>query len=340
MIVVLRQIEKADGIKTQKKLGSFNDVNDSERLTTIINKLLSNEERYEFDNFVNLLTFSEVNFNANAEMLDYRFMLRAPNDFHLALIKLWDNAKTYGLEFIPENEMIARMLNRGKAIEQYMQVLTDDDFSALSDLNIPLNKDTPIYPDLYSKKLLKAALECVDSPVKLAEEFNHLSVQFNKRANFKPHYFTFLIDPSRTYSTRRWYYSIAIEILLKYGKNPEEYAPLQIIVEHWLRLHKQVEIEKTLGSFDKSFHKSKEKEIAHNIIRRYFLIDSLLKMGNFPDWVEEPLPSLAIEKWIKKWKKTNKDSDSKKALNDFAKEFPLYANNKYFEKAISLDFTH
>jgi len=338
MIVALRLVIGDDGKRTQKLIGSFNNINDAERINGIVKKL-TKEERYEFDNFISILRFSERTFHADAQALDYRFMLRAPSKYKSALVKLWDEAKDYGINFVPENEMSTHLLDRAKIVEQYLKVLSDDKFSALSHLDVPLTKEDDAYPDTDSRRLLEAALDCTGSPDALADEFNYFCKQFKKRATFKPHYFAFLVNPSQSYTIKLWYYSIALEILIKHGKKPEHYVSIPIMVEHWLRFHEQPTLERTIKEFDQAFPKITKHEFCHNVIKRHFLVADLRKIGDFSDSTKEPSPYWAIERWIRKWKKSCRDGTAKNAIVEFKKQFPQYGNNVYFKQLIEARFS-
>lgn len=74
-------------------------------------------------------------------------------------------------------------------------------------------------------------------------------------------------------------------------------------MQHWLRLNKKVTIDATWKAFIQQFKHLSKNEVCLSIVKRTFLDDDLSKMEQNPHHF--PPPTLAIERWLKRWKTKN-----------------------------------
>ena len=326
-IVVLRLSTKK-GKPIEKSLGSFS----AKRGYDHILKQLTPEELYEFENFVKTIEFAKSTFHCNADKLD-RFIIKTAPEFKKALQTLWEKAKDYGIEFVPEQEMLLAAFNRAKIIEQQLAVLTDSECKVFEPLDIDITDVNP--PKLNrteDQKLLTAAVENADSLESLASLFNTIASQkYHKAPKFKAHHFEYLSQPvalSKKQPFPKWYYTIAIDALCQMGIKPDTLISPVLLIEHWLRLNKTGSLERTITAFYQQFKHLKNNPICMNVIKTSFVYDELHKMqqGNLPT----PIPSMAIKLWLKRWKERHPQASVTEVIKSFNKEFPLLANNSFF----------
>lgn len=325
-IVVLRLFNE-EGKIVEKSLGSFS----SKRSYEHILKQLTSEELYEFESFVKTINFSKTNFNCDADKLD-RFIIKTAPEFKDALFKIWEKAKEYNIEFIPEYEMLSTVFKKAKIVEQQLAVLTNDEFKALDSLGINITDLEPPKRDLKENhKLFTAVVENTKSLEELAELFNAItSKKYQKAPKFKPHHFEYLKNPAEQGNFPKWYYTVAIDVLCNVGVKPDTIVSPALVTEHWLRLNKKENLELTLKEFNHQFQHLKNNPICTNIIKEFFINDELSKMSGNP----HPIPSSAIEHWLKHWKNRNPRANKKAAIQAFNKEFTLLADNPFFIKFI------
>jgi hypothetical protein len=332
-IVVLRVLEK-DGKVIHKALGSFSSKRSYEK---ILDQLTS-EELYEFENFVKTLEFSKTNYNCDADKLD-RFIIKAAPEFKNALYKIWEQAKEFNINFIPEYEMLLSLFNRAKIIEQQLAVLTNGKFNALSELGVDITNIRPPKASLKEdQKLIAAVIEKTASLEGLANMFNDIaSNKYNKPPKFKPHHFEFLnkqVAQGQKQPAPKWYYTIAIDVLCNLGIKPDSIISVNLLTEHWLRLNKKGNIEETIALFNSQFQHLMNNHLCENIISASFINDEFRKMGN----QFSSIPSSAIESWLEYWKKQNSSGTRELAIKSFNDEFTLLANNPFIVQLINKNF--
>jgi len=335
-IVVLRILHK-DGKVIEKALGSFSDKRSYEPIV----KQLTTEELYEFENFVSVMNFSKVNFNCPVDELD-RFIIKIAPEFKKALFKLWKKAKEHDIDFIPEDQMLSFLLNKAKTVEQQLAVLTQGEFKALASLGIDVTDlNLPLRSTKEDQKLLIAAIENTQSLEQLAELFNTIAVQkYQKAAKFKPHHFEYLtqapVEQQKKQSFPKWYYTVAIDVLNKLGVKLDAIVSPMLIAKHWLRLNKKETFNLTLKAFNQQIGSLKDNPLCVQVIKSAFIDDELARMHKNPH-VNSP-PSIAIERWLKRWKEKTPTSNQKAAIQAFNTEFTLLADNPFLIKLIEKNF--
>ncbi len=329
-IVVLRVLEK-DGKPYEKQVGSFNYKRDPEP----IKKLLSPDELYEFENFLSTLKFAKDLFEKNADELD-RFIIKTAPDFINALIKIFEASQNYGIEFIPEKEMLYAALNQAKTIEQQLNFLTDGQFKALSNSDIDITSINPPKKSINeSQKLFKAILEANKTPESIngaVECFNKIaSEKYNKNTTFTVKYLEHYATTAPNGSMPRfpkWYFTVAIDTLLELGIKPYKVITPALMIKHWLRLNKKKTEKETFKAFAEQFHQFTDSKLCENMIKKSFMEDLLRQMGDFSDNAT-PSPSLAVNKWLDNHLKSHKNVSATETCKAFGSEFPSLTNNDF-----------
>ncbi|MCE3238263.1 MAG: hypothetical protein K0R24_1244 [Gammaproteobacteria bacterium] len=326
-IVVLRR-SYDNGKLTEKSLGSFS----AKRGFDHILKRLTPDELYEFENFVKTIEFAKHYFNCAADKLD-RFIIKSAPEFKQALLTIGKKAKEYGIDFVPEHEMLLAVMNKAKIIEQQMAILTNGQFKALTKLDIDITHLNPSKSNVKEdQKILTAVIEHASSLEYLANAFNTIASQkYQKAPKFKPYHFEYLVSSSEQKGKQpfpKWYYTVAIDVLCEMGVKPESVISPQLIVEHWLRLNKKESFEKTTAAFHQQFQQLRDNATCQNIIKTAFINDALSAMceGNQPT----PIPSVAAKQWLKRWKDKHPDTTMDDAVKAFNKAFPIIADNSFF----------
>lgn len=135
-ITVLRKKKQDIKPAIPELIGSFNEQKSFNHIT----EQLSEPELYEFYNFLSAMSFAKDQFQCQVDDLD-RIILKVAPQMKDALYKIWREAQKYGIDFLPNDEMLLAILNRAKVVEQQLKKLTSGQFSALSKLGIDLNED-------------------------------------------------------------------------------------------------------------------------------------------------------------------------------------------------------
>jgi len=335
-IVVLRILHK-DGKVIEKALGSFSDKRSYEPIV----KQLTTEELYEFENFVSVMNFSKFNFNCPVDELD-RLIIKIAPEFKKALFKIWKKAKAHDIDFIPESQMLSFLLNKAKTVEQQLAIFTQGEFKALGSLGVDIaDLHLPLPATKEDQKLLIAAIENSQSLDQLTELFNTIAVQkYQKAAKFKPHHFEYLAhatgEQQKKQTFPKWYYTIAIDVLNKLGVKLDTIVSPTRIAKHWLRLNKKETFNLTLKAFNQQIISLKDNPLCIQVIKNAFIDDELAKMHKNPQ-VSSP-PSIAIERWLKRWKEKNPTLDQKAAIQAFNTEFTMLTGNPFLIKLIEKHF--
>lgn len=255
-VAVLRINRDEQGIEKLEPVGSFGQRHNADD----IRPLLSEDELYEFDNFVSTIEFGEKYFEAEADTLD-RFIVKVPPAFKEVLFKLWKMASRFDIEFIPEKEMLYHLLNKAKEIEKTINAITNKRIQLLENFAIDIDKiEKPHQPDKDSQKLFQALLE-LDIPLeKLSKDFEDIAHKiYGKTTRFEPHFFKFYAENPDNKRFPQWYYTIAIDLLLRYDVNPITLIDAHKIARHWSRLKIQKwSLEKAKDQFIKQFNPPKK----------------------------------------------------------------------------------
>ncbi|NNM59281.1 MAG: hypothetical protein HKM04_05650 [Legionellales bacterium] len=331
-IVVLRLSQDETGKPLERSLGSFN----SKRSYQHIIEQLTEAERYEFDNYVATLAFSKTLFNTEADKVD-RFIIKAAPDFKEALFAIWEEAKQWGITFTPEHEMLIGLLEKAKAVEQELSILTQGHFSALQKYGINIHQPAQDKENSTESEILfVTALKTARTGDRLAELFNEIASQkYGKSPKFKPHHFDFFINAkgkSTPPSFPKWYYTVAIDVLLELGIAPETLIPPELITIHWLRLNKQADILKTAALFDSVFPALRHNTRCHRLITREHMNSDIERMAKGKKYLS---PAKAFEKWLEESIALKSSPRLETVISTFNRAFPALADNPFFMKLIA-----
>lgn len=240
-----------------KIIGSFGKKNPPEAL---LDKM-TEEEQYEYLNYINGLAFAKQMFNVEADELERIFIKVAPQ-FNKAIFELWKLAKKYDLPFSPVKEMLYAVLNKGKDIEDKVNKISGKKTNILEKYGINISEHNEPNVDLESKKLFQALLDTGKETKIIARDFKEIaSSVYGKKTNFEPHFFAFYADPKNTKRLQGWFYTIAIDLLKKYGVNPLNILSASKIAKHWARLQvERFSLEKAKQIFVKEFKPPKDQQ--------------------------------------------------------------------------------
>ena len=212
-ISVLRIIKNEKGNEDLEPLGSFG----LRKSPDLLRGKLTEDEQYELDNYLSALEFSSQYYQAEAHELG-RFIIKAPVEFQEDLLKLAKLAKRHKIEFIPEKEMLLAVLNRARKVEAELCKITNKKINILAKRGINIYNTDSSTPDTESKKLFEKLLTIDKNIDKVCNDFQDIAQRvYHKNASFKPHYFENFADPANEKKFPKWYYTVAIDCLLKYG---------------------------------------------------------------------------------------------------------------------------
>lgn len=235
-IAVLRVQKQEKGQETLELVGAFGQRKSPEALKA----KLTEDELYEFENALSHLEFAENVCDTEAHELN-RMMIKVAPRFQAALFQLWQEAKRLDMEFIPEKEMLYGVLQKAKAMEQKVNQLSKQSLNLFGEFDQSLGPDnTSLSSDIESKKLFQALLNLNRPLEDIAQEFQDIShTLYHKKTRFEPHFFLIYADPANTKSFPKWYYTVAIELLLRYQVNPIHVVPAPLVARHWARMKSQ-----------------------------------------------------------------------------------------------------
>ena len=333
-VTVLREVKENGKRQLPLSLGSFN----AKRSPDHIAPHLTEHELYELENYTATARLAHESFNCQFDQLDREIVRMAP-DFKEALFKIWQSAKKYDIDFVPDQEMLFAVLNRAKLIEQQLKLLTGGEFSALSNLKIDIQGQSHIPQSLNeNQKIMTALFDTGLSPQELADKFNKLAASFGKKATLIGEQLLIIKEKLLTEGKetfQKWYYTLMIDLLKELKVEISNLSPAHI-TKHWLRLHKHNSFEETIIDFQKQFIELKDNEVCQGIIKKSFIDDELIKMSGLQN-ASMPTPSIAVEKWVSTQIKSNSDHPTQ-ALNEFKRSFPLSSENDYVKSLINEHF--
>lgn len=260
-VEVVRMTKDAEGKKKAQIVGSFG----RRSLPEDLFDKLTDDERYQLENFVAALDFSKKFFGTAANELDEIF-IKVDKNFQDALKTLWKLAKKYNVEFVPQKEMLYALFNRAKKVEQEINKLSGKKNKVLEKLGITIEERTGLFAsDQESRKLFQALLTLKQPLEKICKEFQQIAQQkYQKRAKFEPYYFNWYADTTENSETKRfpsWYYTIAVDLLVAYGINPLTLITPTKVVKHWVRLRiDRMKLNEAKKEFVKTFSPSKKIE--------------------------------------------------------------------------------
>lgn len=193
---------------------------------------LDADEIFYLKNWLAEKKFGEKFFNTSVENLN-KFCLNIPPDFENSLKKLLIEAKRAGIEFSPTNIMLESLLTKAWLLEKKI-----DRINGFSNKILSLDK-SPFEDDKEppNRKLFKEIL-MLNKPIEqICQDFNSETKKLNKTKHFPEHEILELAGEMKHRNPNKpiknWYFSVAIEVLLKYGKNPINIIKPEEVAVYW-----------------------------------------------------------------------------------------------------------
>lgn len=253
-VAVIRTTKDEKGKPSKKNLGSL--PHDLEEVIATFKPLLDTEELYELENYWHNLHFNKTQLNTEADHIERElFYFALP--FHQALIKLWQLAKEQNIDFNPRKVMLTAILNKAKAVERELNDKLGEKINVLEALGIDIHRfdKHDIKKRLYTGgQALFKALTTLERPLsEIAEQFNRTAQGvYGKHVKLTPAIIhSYAAQPKRY---PMWYCTVAIDILVVYGKNPLEILPAAKVADLWVLLRRQqLSLEKASQLFFKIF---------------------------------------------------------------------------------------
>jgi hypothetical protein len=180
--------------------------------------------------FIGDLEFNDQHFkNAPGDPTEREKMYIAP-EFYQAIIKLWQLARQHEIDFNPHTTMLKALLNKARQVEHLLSEKIGQEITVLKTVDHHYTQELAA-----GKKELFQALFELETPLEeVAEKFKQIALQYGKKARVNPR---ILQDNAQELGrASRWYCSIALDVLLAYGKSPFSLLPAPTLIGHWLRL--------------------------------------------------------------------------------------------------------
>lgn len=232
-------IKTTKGNPKKKNLGAL--PHELEEAISTFKPLLDTEEQYQLENYWHNLHFNKSQLNTEADHIERElFYFALP--FHQALIQLWQLAKEQGIDFNPRKVMLTAILNKAKAVERELNEKLGKKVNVLEALGIDIHRfdQQDIKKRLYTGgQALFKALVCLQRPLsEIALHFNRTAQEvYGKYVNLTPTIIQSYAKQPKRYPM--WYCTVAIDILLAYGKNPLEILPATKVADLWVLLRRQ-----------------------------------------------------------------------------------------------------
>lgn len=232
-------IKTTKGNPKKKNLGAL--PHELEEAIATFKPLLDAEEQYQLENYWHNLNFNKTQLNTEADHIERElFYFALP--FHQALIQLWQLAKEQDIDFNPRKVMLTAILNKAKAVERELNEKLGEKVNILEALGIDIHRfdQQDIKKRLYTGgQALFKALTTLDRPLReVAEQFNRTAQGvYGKHVNLNPAIIQSYAAQPKRYPM--WYCTVAIDLLIIYGKNPLEILPAAKVADLWVLLRRQ-----------------------------------------------------------------------------------------------------
>ena len=236
---------------TEKTISEFSEKNQ-----------LSEYERFTLENYASQLTFNKNDLNNSFDVF-HRDILYMSEAYQEALFKLWKLAKENNIHFCPADIMQKTLMLKAKTLERKLNALKKEPVNILEaigiDIKPPEDDESLKKVRITCRKLFRLLLNTGHTKEKIAHDFNEIAKSYRKKEVLKSHYLQDLASHIRRLPF--WYNTVAIDLLVKYGKNPAETLSVEAIVENWLRLRKdRLSPEEAMSQLKKTFDFQPEKE--------------------------------------------------------------------------------
>lgn len=261
-------IERKHQIKTKagtikykyETLGGITDRKGLKEIAEIIKKL-DDYEHFQLQNYLDNRLFNKVNFNTDMDNVADQTIYFSP-DFQNAIFELWKLANKHNIAFAPVQTALNAVLNKAKSVERSLNNKLGKEVNILEKLGIALDavagEELQERIDRENRLLFKALVELKQPLDETCQEFiNIAKKEYGKAVNLKPHYLKKYVDSDQRLS--KWYYSVAIDLLLEHDVNPiTVISPLKV-AEYWTQVRKaNLPIEKAHQLFLEIFKPKKD----------------------------------------------------------------------------------
>lgn len=315
-------------------LGSFTG---HKRREAIIEQL-SDAELLEFDNFCASLDFVSENFGPRSEP-PLRTTLRLPNEVLAALPGIYSKSKMLNLPFQPTTQFLDTLISQAHSADQFVALLFNESCKMPTDTK-GHDLQTPSHIHCNGEHILFVTLlDHFDNTDDVAELLNQAARKYGKKGRIKAHFLPEYASPNPKIQLTKWWFSIAIDVLVEAGELPTEEIPTDTLTTHWLRLHESDSFSKTIRLFDKKFSDITQPEPYHLLIKKHFLRKELISMGGLKGFPLLPNAKASISHWVKAWQEGHKSPSLQQCIKDFSSRYPISAESDFCTQYITEIFS-
>ena len=259
---------------TYKKIDSFLL---NKGYTPAILEKLSPEEIIELKNYLAEFEFAEK-FNVLPEELT-KFTINMPQKVYDALVKLYIEAKSIDIDFVPQKIMLNALINQAKIVQQKVDKHIGFNSGILESIGItttPLSTPLTETDKIESHALFKKLLALNQSIGKTCAELEKAARTYGKAKRIPPVELRKWAGdiPSRHPNQKilKWAYAIAIDVLQQHNINPMDVENPKKVARYWtLYKRDRYALEEAKQIFLKTFSVPKESEaiVLEEITRNY-----------------------------------------------------------------------
>ncbi len=222
---------------------------------------LSEYERFTLENYAAQLNFNKQELKNPLDTF-HREILYLSEPYQEALFKLWQLAKENNILFCPVDIMQKTLILKAKALERKLNTLKSEPVNILESIGIDIKpfeeEEAQKKVRTTCRKLFRFLLNTGNNKENIAHDFNQIAKNYGKKEVLKPHYLEDYASNIRKLPF--WYNTIAIDLLVMYGKNPAENLSIEALVENWLRLRKEyLSPDEALNALKETFHIQPDK---------------------------------------------------------------------------------
>ena len=258
-----------DGKEVRTQVGTYS----KRRPAKLMYAKLHEDERHEFETFLNLTVMSEHFFDEDPETMD-RMIVKIASKFKTALQSIAEKAWEYGIPFFPEVEMSYAAFNKAKLVEQKLKALGEANLQGLEALGIDIDEPSqPRFIDIETPVLFEKLIDIYGSLDALADAFSKACKKYaNKDKSFQGHFFELYADltDEKKYKYPKWYNGVAVCLLKEKGVDPLTLISVKKLAGHWLRIKKgqYKSVDQALKIFSEYFDlNAKQKSVAKGILK-------------------------------------------------------------------------
>lgn len=227
---------KTNKVKFQfKQIGSFL-LSEKDKLKKELLELINDDELIQLNNWLAETEFAKL-FNVDAEELD-KFTIRIPPKFLSALTQLYIESKRTGISFIPSEIILNSLLQKSKLAQSKLDKINGFDSRILESVGIDSKALlAPDVSDEESRKLFKELL-LLNQPIGVTcYQLEVAAKKLGKEKKIPPpqlkEWAGEMSSRNPDKRIKKWYYAIAIDVLLKNKINPISIIDPKKVAEYW-----------------------------------------------------------------------------------------------------------